>query len=172
MSSLDKDSRLTGSSSLPVVKRVRQASVSVPTNAFPEELVNNPSSEERAPIDFISTLTPDGNLPTSQNLFELEYAMSRMKIYTEIGQTAVDQATAAADRACAAADRAVAAWDVATAASDAAAAARDAATTASNEAIAVNHAIRRQRRRVFYLINQWNTNMNQLAEQGITPSLN
>jgi len=55
-------------------------------------------------------LTPGGSLPISQNIFELDNAMSRMKVYSELAQTAVDQATAAADRADAAADRAAAAW--------------------------------------------------------------
>jgi len=120
----------------------------------------------------MDALLPDGNLPTSQNLFELDNAMSRMKIYSDLAKTAVDQAVAAADRAGSAADRAVAAWDVATSASEAATAASEAAATASKEAIAANRAVRRQRRRVFCLINQWNTNMTMLAEQGITPRLN
>ena len=79
------------------------------TSASREELVNNDSPEERVPVDFMDALLPDGNLPTSQNLFELDNAMSRMKIYSDLANTAVNQAVAAADRADGAADRAVAA---------------------------------------------------------------
>lgn len=139
-----------------------------------EERVNNtsPRPEERVLGDFTLYLKVDENLPTSQNIFELDNAMSRMKIYSDLAQTAADQATAAADRAEAAADRAVAAWDTAAAASDAAMAAKGAAEAARQEAIAANAAVKRQRRRVFHLINQWNTDMNALVEHGITPRLN
>ncbi|KAF8417194.1 hypothetical protein EV426DRAFT_683753 [Tirmania nivea] len=181
--SFDKEKKLTGSSSLPALKRVsRQATLkrpdepeghtSAPDSAPHIERDNNDSLGERVPADFLEALTPDGNLPTSQNIFELDNAMSRMKIYSDLAQAAANQATAAFARADAAADRAVAAWDAATAARDAATAARDAAAIARNEAMAANAAVKRQRRRVFHLINQWNINMNAMVEQGITPRLN